>query len=67
MRQKKNQKLLLIIIILLVILVLLIGVTILYFATDTFKSNKELFFKYITQMGDEEEKFIDPSIESYFQ
>ncbi len=51
MRQKKNTKLILIIIVLLIVLIILAGVTFAYVATDTFKGNKELFFKYVSQIG----------------
>lgn len=67
MRQKRNSKIILIAIILLVILILLAGFAYTYFATDTFKSNKELFFKYVMQMGDEEEGFIEANLKEYFE
>ena len=67
MGQKKNKKLLIILIIVLVVLILAVGVSFAYFATDIFKGNKELFFKYITQMGDSEEGFIEPQIANYFE
>ena len=67
MGQKKNSKIILIIIILLIILIILTGVAYTYFATDIFKSNKELFFKYITQMGDEQNGFIDVGLKEYLE
>lgn len=67
MGQKKNNKIILIIIILLIILILLVGVAYAYFATDIFKSNKDLFFKYITQMGDEKQGFIEKQLKEYFE
>lgn len=67
MGQKKNSKIILIIIILLLILILLAGVAYAYFATDTFKGNKELFFKYISQIAYEEEGFIEPQLKQYFE
>lgn len=67
MGPKKNSKLILIIIILLVILILLTGLAYAYFATDMFKSNKELFFKYLTQMGDNTDGFIEPQLKQYFE
>lgn len=67
MRQKRNSKIILIAIILLVILILIAGGIYAYFATDIFKSNKELFFKYVTQMGDEEEGFIEANLKEYFE
>lgn len=67
MRQKKNNKIMAILMIVLVILILLTGIAYAYFVTDIFKSNKELFFKYITQMGAEEEGFIDTQLKQYFE
>lgn len=67
MRQKRNSKIILIAIILLVILILIAGGIYAYFATDIFKSNKELFFKYVTQMGDKEEGFIEANLKEYFE
>lgn len=67
MGQKKNSKIILIVIILLVALILLTGVAYAFFATDIFKSNKDLFFKYITQIGDENQGFIEPQLKEYFE
>ncbi len=67
MGQKKNSKIILIMIILLVILIILTGVAYAYFATDMFRSNKELFFKYITQMGEEENGFVETELKEYFE
>lgn len=67
MGQKKSNKIILIIIIILVILILLAGVAYAYFSTDIFKSNKDLFFKYITQIGEEKEGFIEPQLKEYFE
>ncbi len=66
MRQKKNSKIILAIIIMLVIFILLTGIAYAYFVTDIFKDNKKLFFKYVTQMG-EEEGFIDTQVKQYFE
>ncbi len=67
MRQKKNSKLILIIIVLLIIIVILVGVAFAYLATDVFKGNKELFFKYISQIGETEKGFIDSQLKEYFE
>ena len=66
MRQKKNSKIVFIIIIIVIILILLMGIAYAYFATDVFKSNKELFFQYTTQMGDAQKGFIELSLKQYF-
>ena len=67
MGQKKSSKLILILIILLIILIAIAGVAYTYFATDVFRTNKELFFKYIVQMVDEKEGFIEPKLKEYFE
>lgn len=46
---------------------ILTGVAYTYFATDLFKSNKDLFFKYIMQIGEEQEGFIDRPVKQYFE
>lgn len=67
MGPKKNSKVILTIIILLVILILIVGVAYTCLATDMFKSNKELFFKYVTQMGESKEGFIENQLQQYFE
>ena len=57
----------LIFIIILSILILLAGGAFAYFATDIFKSDKELFFKYITQLGDEKKGFFDKNLSQFFE
>lgn len=66
MNQKKNTKILLILIIIIVIIILA-GVGILVFATDIFKSDKEMFFKYMTDIGDPKKGFIDEELKQYFE
>ncbi len=67
MRPKKKSKLILIMIIMLSILIILAGIAYAYFGTDLFKSNKQLFFKYITQIGDEKEGFIEETLKQYWE
>ncbi|MCI8761031.1 MAG: hypothetical protein HFJ34_08020 [Clostridia bacterium] len=67
MGQKKNSKIILIVIILLVMLILLTGIAYTFFATDLLKSNKDLFFKYITQIADEKEGFFENQLSQYFK
>lgn len=67
MGQKKNSKIILVIIIILMILILLTGIAYAYITTDIFKDNKELFFKYITQMADGEDSFIEMQVKQYFE
>lgn len=66
MNQKKNTKILLILIIIIVIIILA-GVGILVFATDIFKSDKEMFFKYMADIGDPKKGFIDDGLKQYFE
>lgn len=67
MGQKKNSKIILIAIIILAILIILLGIAYTYFLTDTFKGNKALFFKYLTQTGDEKEGFVETQLKEYFK
>ena len=65
--QKKNKKILIILIILCIILILGITFSILYFATDLFKSNQELFLKYAKgAFENSEDSFIGTDISEYF-
>ena len=66
MNQKKNTKILLILIIIIVIIILA-GVGILVFATDIFKSDKEMIFKYMADIGDSKKGFIDDGLKQYFE
>lgn len=64
MNQKKN-KLLVILIIIVSIIIILSGIGIVYVATDLFKSNKNLFVKYVAQISDKEDGFIDSNLKAY--
>lgn len=67
MNQKKNRKIVVILIILLVLIILVVGGLLVYFTTDIFRGNKELFFKYMTQISDNEDGFIENSIKQYYE
>lgn len=67
MNQKKSTKILMILIIIVLIIILLGGITIAYFTTDIFRNEKDLFLKYITQIGDSEKGFIDNQLKEYFE
>ena len=68
MEQKKSKGLLITIIVILMIIILLVGViAYLYFFTDMFKSNKQLFFQYTSQLVQNEDGFIDNQLVQYFQ
>lgn len=68
MNQKKNNGLKIAIVIVLIIILILIGViALLYFSTDVFRSNKEAFFKYIAQIIEKEDGFIDDTLTQYLE
>ena len=61
----KNKGLKITIIIVIIILALGITFSCLYFFTDLFKSNKELFFKYTAQIVQQENGFIGDGLKQY--
>ena len=67
MNQKKNTKMLIILIILIIILIIGIGITYINLATDMFRSEKKLFFKYVTQIGDSQKGFLNEEVTKYFE
>lgn len=67
MNQKKNKKILMILIIIVLIVILIAGAAIIYLVTDIFKTDKELFFKYVTQVGDNKKGFISQDLKEYFE
>ena len=67
MKQKKNKGLIITIAILLIVILILVGIiAYLYFFTDIFRTNKELFFKYTAQTLQSENGFIENSVSDYF-
>lgn len=64
-KQKTSKGLKVTIIILIIILALIITFGCLYFLTDLFKSNKELFFKYTAQIVQQENGFIGDGLKQY--
>ena len=68
MEQKKSKKLLIVIVVLLILILLTIGgIAFTYFATDVFKTNKELFIKYASSLLDEETGLIDTNLKQYYE
>lgn len=68
MNQKKNKGLkIAIIIISIIILILIATIVSIYFLTDVFRSNKESFFKYTSQLISQEDGFIDDSLKQYLE
>lgn len=63
---RKNKKVAIILIITVSILLLIGIITYSYFQTDFFKSDKDLFFEYLSQVGDSKNGFIDNQIVEYF-
>ena len=59
MNQKKSKKIIIILIVILLILILVAGLAFAYLETDIFKSNKTTFFKYLTQISDNEKGFVE--------
>ncbi len=66
MEQKKNSKFILITIIILSIFILMMIIGYICFATDIFKSKKEVFFQYCSQIGNEEQGLFDTQLKQYF-
>lgn len=69
MEKEKNKKIIKItgiVLAVLLVIILIVGV-ILYLATDIFKSDKELFLKYIGQTLDEDKGFIDKDMINYLE
>lgn len=64
MKNNKSKKIFIILIIL-IVLFLIAGTAFALFATDMFKSDKEMFFKYAAQLFDDENGFIDNKLEQY--
>lgn len=67
MNQKKSKKVVLILIIIICLILVIGGGVLAYFLTDIFKSNKDLFFKYVTQIADKENGFIEDTTKLYFE
>ena len=54
-------------VLIIIVIIILAGVGILVFATDIFKSDKEMFFKYMADIGDSKKGFIDDGLKQYFE
>lgn len=67
MNQKKSKKILMILIIMVLIILLVGGIVFTYLTTDLLKSNKEMFFKYLIQMGETENGWIENDLKQYFE
>lgn len=67
MNQKKSKKIVVILIIVVLLIIIAGGVLLAYFTTDIFRGNKELFFKYVTQIGDTEDGLIESNVKQYFE
>lgn len=66
-KKSKNKKIIVILIIVLAVIILITGGLLVYFTTDIFRGNKELFFKYITQIGQTDNGFIENNIKTYYE
>lgn len=67
MNQKKNKKVIIILMVVIILIIGIVGAALAYFSTDIFKSKKELFFKYASQIGDKENGFVDEKLIQYFE
>lgn len=67
MKQKKNTKIVAIFIGIVCILLIAVGIAFLFLATDLFKSNQELFFKYAGQLFEKENGFIEQDVINYLE
>lgn len=64
----KNKKLLIIVLIILVVLLLALGgVTFAYLKTDIFKTDKQLFYKYLGQVLEKTENFESKKLTNYYE
>lgn len=66
MNRNKSKKIVIILIIIVLILILLGGVAYAYLTTDILKSNKKLFFKYTSQLL-EENGIIEEQLKQYYE
>lgn len=67
MNQKKNNKIIIIAIIIILILILISGIAYVFMGTDLFRSDKKLFFKYISQINSEDNGFVNQYVQQYFE
>ena len=67
MNQKRKKIIIILSIIIVLILILISGITYAYIGTDLFKSDKKLFFKYISQLNDTEDGFVNEYVKQYFE
>lgn len=64
MKPNKKKKIIIISIIV-VVLLLIMGIVYAFVGTDLMKSNKDLFFKYASQIFDEQNGFLDARMQQY--
>lgn len=67
MNQKKSKRLIIILIIAVCILIILAGLAYAVLATDFMKSDKELFFKYATQIFEKDNGMIENELDQYYE
>lgn len=65
-KSRSKRTIIFLIIIALVLLIVCLGLVYVYIATDFLKPNKELFFKYATQITDKENGFFESDLIQYF-
>ena len=67
MKQNKSKKIIIILIVIITIILVIGGIAFAYLTTDIFRSNKDLFFKYTTQLGDTKNGMVDSNLKKYFE
>ena len=65
----KNKKILIVSIVIVIVLILLfgVGIALAYFTTDIFKTDEELFFKYMAQFGEIVKEFDEIDLTNYLK
>lgn len=64
---KNKKRVIIILIIIILILIIGTGTALAYLKTDLFKTNKQLFLKYISELGQVVNEFDDEELNAYFE
>lgn len=64
---KNEKRVIIILIIIILILIIGTGTALAYLKTDLFKTNKQLFLKYISELGQVVNEFDDEELNAYFE
>ena len=66
MKSNKSKRIVIILIIITLLVLILSGVAYMYFATDLFRSNKQVFFEYASKILDDKKGFISNELLQYY-